>query len=171
VHSLASVDAGTQTDEEPGKSGSDSPVKKDHSPMVKETEHVNDSDESDTPYDEYEPAEIETAVPVVARARVVSVQKPTPPTLPPRNPSRVYSNSEKELNDGFDQVSLNGSREDTSDAAGKISGSHHESDTADHNREEGHTSHDSTAQGADDDIHSIPTTPAERREGIPGSFE
>lgn len=171
MHSLASVDAGTQTDEELGKSGSDSPAKKDHSPMVKETEHVNDSDESDTPYDEHEHAEIETAVPMVARARVVSVQKPTPPSLPPRNPSRIYSNSEKELNDGFDQVSLNGSPVHTTHDAGKISGSHHEGDLADHNRGEGHTSHDSTAQGADDDFHSIPTTPAERREDIPGSFE
>lgn len=167
MHSLASVDAGTQTDEEIGKSGSHSPAKKDHSPIVKETEHVNDSDESDTPYDEHEHVEIETAVPVVARARVVSVQKPPPPSLPPRNPNRIYSSSEKDMNDGFDHVSLNGSAEHESHGAGQVL----EGDTADHGQEGGQLSHDGTGQGADEDFHSIPTTPAERREDIPGSFE
>jgi hypothetical protein len=136
--------------------------------MVKETEHVNDSEESDTPYDEHEHAEIETAVPVVARARVVSVQKPTPPQLPPRNPNRVYSSSEKELDDGFDQVSLNGSPEHIGHDAEHL----HEGETADHSREGGHVSHDGTGQGADDDFHSMPATPAaERRDDMPGSFE
>jgi hypothetical protein len=174
VQSLASVDAGTQTDDEISMSGSRSPAKKNHSPMMKETEHVNDSDDdddTDTPYDEHEHAEIETAVPVVARARVVSVQKPTPPALPPRNPNRVYSDSEKELNDGFDRVSLNGSTEHTSHDTGKISENHHEGDPADHSREEGHHSRDATTQSTDDDFHSMPTTPAEMREDIPGSFE
>jgi hypothetical protein len=171
MHSLASVDAGTQTDEDIGKSGSHSPEKKDAGPLVKETEHVNDSDESDSPYDEHEEAEIETAVPVVARARVVSVQKPTPPSLPPRNPSRIYTNPETELNDGFDQVSLDGPTERTTHDAEKTSGSHPEGETAGHSREEGHISQDVTAQGADDDFHSIPSTPAERQEDIPGSFE
>ena len=168
MHSLASVDAGTQTDEEVGKSGSHSPEKKAPSPMVKETEHVNDSDDSDTPYDEHDHdhAEIETAVPVLARARVVSVQKPTPPSLPPRNPGRVSTLSpEKELNDGFDQVDLNGSAEHASHDA------HHDGGAVDQNREEGHTSQDSTIHGADDDFHSIPATPDERQDGIPGSFE
>jgi hypothetical protein len=176
THSLASVDAGTQTEEEVGKSSSGShshsPEKKEDSPVVKETEHVSDSDDSDTPYDEHEHAEIETAIPVVTRARVVSVQKPTPPALPPRNPSRVSILSpEKELNDGFDQVDLNGPAEHTRHDIEKTSEIHHDHLTADHSQEEGHITQDGTAQGTDDDFHSIPSTPAERREGIPGSFE
>jgi hypothetical protein len=163
MHSLASVDAGTQTDEDIGKSGSRSPEKKVPSPMVKETEHVEESDESDTPYDDDEHAEIETAVPVVTRARVVSVQKPIPPSLPPRNPGRVSTLSpERELNDGFDQVDLNGSAEATR---------HHEDEGVNPSREEGRTSNDGTVHGADDDFHSIPATPIERRDEIPGSFE
>ena len=166
MHSLASVDAGTQTDEDIGKSGSHSPEKKAPSSMVKETEHVHDSDDSDNPYDEHEHehAEIETAVPVVARARVVSVQKPTPPSLPPRNPNRLSSNPESELNDGFDQVSLNGSTGQTSHDAQRDGGA------VEHNQE-GHASQNGTAHGADDTFHSMPTTPEERRDGIPGSFE
>jgi hypothetical protein len=174
MNSLASVDVGTQTGEEVGKSdsGSHSPEKKEDSPMVKETEHVSDSDESDTPYDEHEHAEIETAIPVVARARVVSVQKPTPPSLPPRNPGRVSMLSpEKELNDGFDQVDLNGSAEQTRHDIEKTSEIHREHLTTDHSEEEGHITQDGTAQGGDDDFHSIPSTPAEGRDGIPGSFE
>jgi hypothetical protein len=182
MHSLASVDAGTQTEEEVGKSDSrshshsHSPEKKESSPVIKETEHVNDSDDSDTPYDEHERehehVEIETAIPVVTRARVVSVQKPTPPSLPPRNPSRVSALSpEKELNDGFDRVDLNGSAEHTRHDIEKTSEIHPDHLTADHGQEEGHVTQDGTAQGGDDDFHSIPSTPAERREGIPGSFE
>ena len=162
MHSLASVNAGTQTDEDVGKSGSRSPEKKAPSPMIKETEHVNDSDESDTPYDDDENAEIETAVPVVTRARVVSVQKPTPPSLPPRNPGRVSTLSpDKELNDGFDSVDLNGSAADAS---------HHEGGAVDQSREESQTPLDGTSHGADDDFHSIPATPEERRDDIPGAF-
>jgi hypothetical protein len=182
MHSLASVDAGTQTEEEVGKSGSGShshnhshshsPEKKEDSAMVKETEHVSDSDDSDTPYDEHEHAEIETAIPVVTRARVVSVQKPTPPSLPPRNPGRVSTlSSERELNDGFDRVDLNGSAEHTRRDIEKTSEIHRDHLTADHSQEEGYVTQDGTAQGGDDDFHSMPSTPAERREGIPGSFE
>lgn len=175
MHSVASVDVGTQTGEEVGKSGSGShsPEKKEDSPVVKETEHVSDSDDSDTPYDEHEHehAEIETAIPVVARARVVSVQKPTPPSLPPRNPGRVSTLSpEKELNDGFDRVDLNGSAENTRHGIEKTSEIHREHLTTDHSQE-GHVTQDGTAQGGDDDFHSIPSTPAEGRDGIPGSFE
>lgn len=173
MHSLASVDAGTQTDEEIWKSGSHSPEKKDAGPVMKETEHVNESDDSDGVYDEHdhEHAEIETAVPVVTRARVVSVQKPIPPALPPRNPGRVYSNPQNELNDGFDRVSLSGSTENTSHNFDETSEIHHEGPPAEHVQEGGHHLQDGTTQGADDDFHSMPTTPAERREGIPGSFE
>jgi hypothetical protein len=178
MHSVASVDVGTQTGEEVGKSGSGSgshsPEKKEDGPMVKETEHVSDSDDSDTPYDEHEHehVEIETAIPVVARARVVSVQKPTPPALPPRNPGRVSTLSpEKELNDGFDRVDLNGSAEHTRHDIEKTSEIHREHLTTDHSQEEGHVTQDGTAQGGDDDFHSIPSTPAERPDGIPGSFE
>lgn len=180
MHSLASVDAGTQTEEEVGKSGSGShshshshsPEKKEDSPMVKETENVNDSDDSDTPYDEHEHAEIETAIPVVTRARVVSLQKPTPPALPPRNPGRVSTLSpEGELKDGFDQVDLNGSAEHTRHDIEKTSEIRRDHLTADHSQEEGHVTQDGAAQGGDDDFHSMPSTPAETREGIPGSFE
>ena len=163
MHSLASVNAGTQTDEELGKSGSRSPEKKAPSPMMKETEHVNDSDESDSPYDDDEKAEIETAVPIVTRARVVSVQKPIPPSLPPRNPGRVSTLSpDKELNDGFDSVDLNGSAANTS---------HHEGGAVDQSREESQASQDGTNHGADDDFHSIPATPEEIRDDIPGAFQ
>ena len=166
MHSLASVDAGTQTDEEIGKNGNHSLAKTGPSPMVKETEHVTDSDESDTPYEEHECAEVETAVPVVARARVVSVQKPTPPSLPPRNPNRTHDSSEREVKDGFDQVPLNGSTGYTGH-----DGRLHEGQTADPSREGGRVSHDGTGQGAANDFHSIPTTPAEKREDTPRSFE
>jgi hypothetical protein len=66
---------------------------------------------------------------------------------------------------------LNGSTQHTGHDIGNTSGDHHEGGTADHNREEGHVSHEGTGQSVDDDFHSIPTTPAERQEGIPGSFE
>lgn len=94
THSLSSIDRGTQTDEEDTKpSGHDQETKptEDHpSPALKETEHVDDSDYDDDEHvgdtDSDTNAELETAVPVVAR--VVSVPKLVPPSLPPRNPHR-----------------------------------------------------------------------------------
>ena len=137
MHSLASADRGTQTDEEETGSTSESPKKKspdEHTkPEQEETEQVksvthqtgqneeddaNDSDDADDMDDDdglhsddsEPPAQIETAIPVVARARVVSVQKPIPPRLPRRNPVRVpVQLPEKGLSDGFDQIPLSSS--------------------------------------------------------------
>lgn len=179
MHSLASIDRGTQTDEDDKKSASHSPEKQDRaSPVLKETEHVNESDESDTPYDEHENAEIETATPVLARARVVSVQKRPPPTLPPRNPTRVSTSAlstDTELNDGFDQVQLNGAEHETNDYVVSPIEQRAEEDantTTRQHEESGAYSLDGTAHSAenDDDFQSTPSTPAERRDDIPGSF-
>lgn len=174
VNSIASIDRGTQTAD---GSANHSPEKKNGSsrpsPTLQEIEPVADSDESDTPYDADEHAEIETAVPVVTRARVVSVQKKgPPPSLPPRNPIRVSALSPtNDVNDGFDSVSLNGS-EHIIEAP---SSDHHAQETDAPKHEESQHSIEVSTHGADDDFHSIndsiPTTPAEKKDGIPGSFE
>ena len=180
THSIASIDRGTQTEigENERSSTSHSPEKKTpttdrSSPVFKETEHVNDDSDSDTPYDDEEDAEIETATPVLARARVVSVQKPLPPSLPPRNPGRMSTLSPQttELNDGFDQVDLNGTEHSIHESSGKTAPA--EEDKESTLRKERTRSVDGTVRSADEDeFQSIPTTPsAERRDGIPGSFE
>ena len=165
--SMHSLDRGTQTDEEDFKSASHSPEKKSGSgrpsPALKETEHVDDSDDqddhpgdSDWPSDHEGHAQIETALPVMARARVVSVPKRVPPNLPPRNPHRVSSPSkEEDLADGFDRVSLNGSEHPIYDRQG------------------GAVSQDAEDMTdlRHDEFHSSPATPLETKEGIPGSFD
>ncbi len=184
THSIASIDRGTQTetDENNRTSTSHSPEKKTPtndrpSPVLKETEHVNDDDdESDNLYSGDEDAEIETATPVLARARVVSVQKPLPPSLPPRNPGRMssaLSPQTTEMNDGFDQVDLNGTEHSVHDGGDKTASSAAEEDKESTLKKERTRSVDGTVRSADDDdFQSIPTTPsAERKDGIPGSFE
>lgn len=121
MHSMTSIDKGTQTDED------ESPSPRRHSPGVvgerkrksttaspeKITQHVNDdSDEavdgparrashgpyrdnmepsSSPPEDEDEDVDIQEAVPVISKARVVQIPKRVPPNLPPRNPGRLSS--------------------------------------------------------------------------------
>ena len=118
MNSIASVDKATQTDEEDSRSASHSPAKRSSqppSPIRKETEHVRDSSDDDVQVDgidspAQEPVHVETAVPVVVRARMVSVPKRLPPSLPPRNPSRTSVLAKDGIDaDGFDTVSLNGS--------------------------------------------------------------
>lgn len=119
MHSVASVDKGTQTEDDDYRSVTHSPVKRSSqppSPIRKETEHLHDSsDEDDQVHDSdasiQEPSQTRTAVPIVAQARMVVVPKRVPPSLPPRNPNRTSSSPKKDEEhlDGFDNVSLTGS--------------------------------------------------------------
>ena len=103
--SLASVDRGVQTDEDDSQARNDSPPADEHarvSPVMKETEHVDAADNdshsgsvSDVDFEDSH-AEIETATPVLTKARVVSVPKRVVPALPPRNPNRVATPEEEE---------------------------------------------------------------------------
>jgi hypothetical protein len=89
THSLASIDRGTQTDEdETSKSAGNSPKRdssrglehppRKHSQLVDDGhEHQQDQDESFS--DVYSDVEVSTAVPVMARAKVVEVPKRVPP--------------------------------------------------------------------------------------------
>jgi hypothetical protein len=136
MHSIASVDKGTQTEDDDSWSVCQSPVKRSSqppSPIRKETVHLQDSsDEDDRANDSdgssKEPSQTRTAVPLVAQARMVVVPKRVPPSLPPRNPNRTSSPRKSEDNSedkseekteedlqGFDNVSLTGSTH--SDAA------------------------------------------------------
>ncbi len=166
--SLASVTRGTQTEDDDGKGPSHSPSVGTHSPARKTTEHVDENDNpqddlSDDDDDPDEHAEIATATPVVARARMVAVPKRIPPSLPPRNPGRV-STPVKELGDGFDQVSLN-------DTPSKHNESDKLAEEPTHDLYE-HSAAPSEAKNADDDdFHSMPVTPAEEHhQGVPGTF-
>lgn len=104
-------------------------------------------------------AEIHTAVPVVARARVVEVPKRAPPALPPRNPGRVASpTSPAPPVDGFDQISLNDTAEEKHEDLQKLSPA---------------TTHEN-AEPNSESFHSIPVTPDEERRNskdLPGSFQ
>lgn len=101
-------------------------------------------------------AEIHTAVPVVARARVVEVPKRAPPALPPRNPGRVASpTSPTPPADGFDRISLNDATEEKHEDLHKLSPT---------------TTHENTEPS----FHSVPVTPNEERRDsrdLPGSFQ
>ncbi|EHY60050.1 hypothetical protein HRR83_006408 [Exophiala dermatitidis] len=177
THSLASVDRATQTDEDDSKSAeqspkrasvqvtdapqspkrdslqvTDAPVK--HSQNVDdETEHEEDHepDHEDSFSDVESDAEIQTAVPVMARARVVEVPKRAPPALPPRHPSRVVSptptSESRPPVDGFDKISLNGSVEGKHDGDGARSPS-------------------PTRDTAESTFHSLPVTPSEEHKQI-----
>ena len=170
--SLASMDRGTQTDEEDNNNGNHSAEKKgvghSPSPITKESQDVNNEDHEDlSDGDEHDEAEIATATPVMTRARVVSMPKRVPPNLPPRNPGRVSTLSqEQDLNDGFDQVNLNGqeeheaSRGHDAEKPGRL-------DTSRHGLSSGDAG---SVQDPEDGFHSMPQTPEDGREGVPGSF-
>lgn len=167
THSLASIDRGTQTDEDDPKSAGDSPKReslrgieppKKHSQLVDdggEQDHERTESFSDVDSD----AEIQTAVPVMARARVVEVQKRPPPALPPRNPGRVASPTASESQapvDGFDKIDLNGTS--------------HEKDAG-----ERALTPSSTRDATESAFHSVPVTPTDENKGkpddIPGAFQ
>ena len=187
THSLASVDRGTQTDEDESKSASNSPTKegdsRNVSPAKEETEHVEEDD-----VDDHSPnsgpasdvggsAQVGTAIPVIARARVVNVPKrvpPRPPALPPRNPDRVAPVAEGADEDGFDQVPLD---EPERSAGGTpvdgVVGNLEEKGL----RPEVNKGNpkDAARIGVDDEFHSIPATPveklqSEKNDRIPGAF-
>lgn len=166
--SLASVTRGTQTDDDDGKGSTHSPSIGTHSPARKETEHLDDKenhhDDLSEDDDHEEHAEIATATPVVARARMVAVPKRVPPSLPPRNPERM-SILLAEVGDGFDQVSLDGTpskHEEHAKPAGEPT-----NDLYDHSKAPEHE----TKHGDDDDFHSMPVTPAEEEnKGVPSPF-
>jgi hypothetical protein len=99
--------------------------------------------------------EIQTAVPVMARARVVEVAKRPPPILPPRNPERVISPPPEvqAAADGFDKISLN--------------------DEDDKRYNTDHVALSGSARKySDSSIPAMVVTPSDEREtNIPGSFQ
>ena len=101
--------------------------------------------------------EVSTAVPVMARAKMVEVPKRVPPTLPPRNPGRVASPMSETGTpiDGFDKIDMNGESEQRHEVGHGLTPS-------------------STHEANDSAFHSIPVTPSDETKGnpndIPGSF-
>ncbi|ERF70064.1 hypothetical protein EPUS_00251 [Endocarpon pusillum Z07020] len=183
--SIGSVDRGTQTDEYDSRSISHSPVKRNSqppSPIRKETEHVQDSSDDDdlvngSDASVQEPAHIETAVPVVARARMVTVPKRLPPSLPPRNPNRTSPLSKSENGvDGFENVSLSGSEQSDitledrkSDTESKVSIDGAQVSPVDETHHAGVNRGSGVA--GEEEFHSVPPSPAkEHLQGIPGAF-
>lgn len=183
--SIGSVDRGTQTDEFDSRSICHSPVKRNSqppSPIKKETEHVQDSSDDDDLINGFdasvqEPAHIETAVPVVARARMVTVPKRLPPSLPPRNPNRTSPLSKSENGvDGFENVSLSGSEHSDitlddrkSDTESKVSIDAAQVSPMDETHHVGVNRGSGVA--GEDEFHSVPPSPAkEHLQGIPGAF-
>jgi hypothetical protein len=185
MQSIASVDKGTQTDEEEPRSAGHSPVKRSSqppSPIRKETEHVQDSSDDDgdqvhgaDSLDE-EPLRIQTAVPVVARARMVVVPKRVPPSLPPRNPNRMSPLKSKENGmDGFDNVSLNGSDHSDNTLEKRKSSVESENglvkaqiapiDDKNHLGVNG-----VPVMAGEDEFHSVPPSPAREHHQVPGAF-
>lgn len=185
MNSIASVDKATQTDRDGSRRASHSPVKRNSqpsSPIRKETEHVHESsDDSDEVIEVESPLQesshLETAVPVVVRARMVSVPKRLPPSLPPRNPNRASfsTNGERDA-DGFDTVLLSGSElssvaPDKTKASAEMESS---TDKVPLTRTDGN--HQSGVNGApgvgpEDEFHSVPPSPAkDKSRGIPGAF-
>jgi hypothetical protein len=182
--SITSVDRGTQTDEEYTRSASQSPGKRTSlppSPIRKETEHVQDSSDEDQVNtlgaSAHEPIRIETAVPVVARARIVRVPKRLPPSLPLRNPNRT-SPLTRHANggDGFDLVSLNGSEH--SNVASEKEKSSVEIQTPTDEAQSLPTdeklllgTNGESGLTAEEEFHSVPPSPAkEHLRCIPGAF-
>jgi lipid-binding SYLF domain-containing protein len=185
MHSIASVDKSTQTDEDQTRSSSHSPTKRTSqppSPIRKETEHVQESSDDDDQVNgvgssTQETPHMQTTVPVVARARMVQVAKRVPPSLPPRNPNRASQSKKSEKDaDGFDTVSLNGS--DHSDITLEKRNSSAETD--DGTVKAGALSTDEKSRpgvngapgvAGEDEFHSVPPSPAkEHHHGIPGAF-
>ncbi|KAJ9603297.1 hypothetical protein H2200_012075 [Cladophialophora chaetospira] len=166
THSLASVTRGTQTEEDETKSAGNSPHRnsrgfdehfpKKHSHLV---DDAHDRHEEEDSFSDVESdVEVSTAVPVMARAKVVEVPRRVPPALPPRNPGRVASpiSDTQAPVDGFDKIDLNGN--------------------ADQRHEGGHVlTPSSTREGIDSAFHSVPVTPSDenksRENDIPGSFQ
>jgi hypothetical protein len=164
THSLASIDRGTQTDEDDKKSPGNSPHRDSlrgnehppmkHSHLVDEPQEYREDDESDVESD----VQVSTAVPMMARAKVVEVPRRVPPALPPRNPGRVASPTPDTQNsvDGFDKIDLNGSSEQKHDVGTSLTPT-------------------STREGNDSAFHSIPVTPSDENKNkptdIPGSFQ
>lgn len=199
--SIASVDKGTQTDEEDSRSAIYSPTKRNSqppSPIRKETEHVQESSDDDDNNDVdvdvddgdvddaqanglessvQESSHIETAVPVVVRARMVSVPKRVPPSLPPRNPNRTSQLKKDEKDaDGFDTVSLNGSDHSNVTLEKRKSNAEERHSTDKTQRLSTDGKHHINVNGTpgvagEDEFHSVPPSPAnERSQGIPGAF-
>ena len=163
THSLASIDRGTQTDEDESRSAGHSPKRdstraldppRKHSQLV-DDEHDHERERRESFSDVDSDAEISTAVPVMARARVVEVPKRHPPALPPRNPGRIASPTSETQTpvDGFDKISLNGT---SSDQHGV---DHVVSPISVHGDAQGST------------FHSVPVTPTDESKDIPGSFQ
>lgn len=171
TQSLASITRGTQTDEDEPNSASNSPRRdstragdppRKHSQLVhEESEEREESDENHERRDSFSDvdseAEIHTAVPVMARAKVVELPKRPPPVLPPRNPGRVASptSDADHLHQGFDRVSLNG-----------VSEEDHPGDRVE--------SPTSVRDGAEQTFHSVPVTPSEESKDakeFPASFQ
>lgn len=164
THSLASINRGTQTDEDESKSTDHSPrrdekrtaeVPRKHSQLVNEDDDQGNT-RSESFSDVDSDAEISTAVPVMAKARMVDVPKRPAPALPPRNPERVVSPVAvtEPSSDGFDRISLN-----AGDERGR--------------REDGRSpSPARTNDAADGTFHSVPGTPVEEKKSneLPGSF-
>lgn len=164
THSLASVTRGTQTDEEESKSTDHSPrrdslrgveVPKKHSQLVNDDDDKH-AESRESFSDVESDAEISTAVPVMAKARIVDVPKRPPPALPPRNPERVVSPvpATEPPSDGFDNISLNATDDLKKQDTGRT------------------TSPTRTSDVGDSAFHSIPVTPSEEKKtnDIPGSF-
>jgi hypothetical protein len=127
TQSLPVSDRGTQTDD----AGPDSSRRNSRpvSPPIKESQDVLGRDRHESPEGERRDSfsDIDSDVeiheaPVVMKAKTVTVPKRVPPALPPRNPGRVSSPSPlhaespvQGVNDGFDQIDLNGSAEKKSE--------------------------------------------------------
>jgi hypothetical protein len=170
THSLASIDRGTQT----GDEDSNAPESRHRSPPRKESQSVTDSphqtqsperetnDERRRSFDSDigSDAEIQTATPVVSKARIVNMPKRVPPALPPRNPQRVGSplSTEQPLTDSFEQITLNGGFDEKNDEK-KEQPSITKLDTTDERLSR------RTSEGGDgDEFKSIPTTPVEEKD-------
>jgi lipid-binding SYLF domain-containing protein len=189
TQSLASIDRGTQTSEDnpiSARSPNHSPSQDGNrriSPARKETEHVDEVDDHDDRHshsgsvsDVDSNAEIETAVPMIARARVITVPKimmpkRIPPALPPRNPNRVSTpvGENSGLKDDFERVSLNeheDAKQSTDSDFRSIEGANNEGEET-----TGHLNPDNVDHNREDDFHSVPATPLESKEhDVPGSF-
>lgn len=203
---MKGVDRSTQTEED-FSNVPHQPLKKmtpPSSPLRKETEQVEESPDErevarirspvsppspvsrsspvspvtpDFPIHE-EPAQIETAIPVIARAVVVNVPKRVPPILPPRNPNRD-SPSKKEPPDGFEPVSA--SDVDYSERAGDDKWASEvvtPSAEQNGNLKRGSVDTKSKAEKTDgtnaateDEFHSVPPSPTKDSQGkLPGAF-
>ena len=191
MHSIASVDKSTQTeqtDDEDCRSPSHNPTKRisqPSSPIKKETEHVQENSDDDDDDDKakelkssiQQTSHVQTAIPVVARARMVQVSKRVPPMLPLRNPNRTSQSKQIESGaDGFDTVSLNGS-EGSDITLEKRKSSTETDDGANKARPlstDGKTHlgmNGAPGVAGEDEFHSVPPSPAiGHHHGIPGAF-